>query len=400
MCCKRCLQYSSCHSLTDFHVHPAAHSFLPAPHFHLCGPTRRDCDLNCKVCGKLIREMPHFPSSHFVFGCCHRCAEYLRCDFVERHRESLQGEAESAELVTELAAVSAMPDTEHRRPSVPGIAPDSLRILLLDDNAEFRTSAVEYLALDPALKVFGAADGYTALHIAHEFRPTVVVCDLMMEGMNGFDFCRNLRKSDCRADVHVLALTGFASKDMVEKALSCGAERCLSKPIRLQELKAVIMEAARAGAATPAPDGIAPQTEASGRLPVRVLVVDDDAAFVEATVEFLQGSPVFMVRGAKDGSSGLRQYFSFKPHVVVLDLLMAKVTGLDICNAIRNSKLSAETRILVVTGDLSLAADQKARKCGANACLKKPVTLDQLRQETWRLGQEVVEQQESPQEPK
>jgi CheY-like chemotaxis protein len=230
MCCNGCLQYSNCPSLTDLHAHPAEHSFLPAPHYHLCGPTRRECDLNCNVCGKLIRELPQFPSSQFIFGCCHRCAEYLRCDFAGRHRKNLM-----------------------RGPELPE-------------------------------SVSAASDG----------------------------------------------------------------------------------------------------------LPVRVLVVDDDAAFLEAMTDFLQGSPGFIVRGAGNGFIALRQFFNFKPHVVVLDLLMPEITGFDVCDAIRHSERSAKTRILAVTDDLSAAADLKARMSGADGCLKKPVKLDHLKQETWRLGQEAM----------
>jgi DNA-binding response OmpR family regulator len=107
-------------------------------------------------------------------------------------------------------------------------------------------------------------------------------------------------------------------------------------------------------------------------------------------IEFLQGSPIFTVRGAKNGFIALQQFLDFKPHVVVLDLLMPEITGFDVCLAIRRSELATTTRILTITGDLGSATELEARTSGADCCLRKPLKLDHLRQETWRLGQEVL----------
>jgi hypothetical protein len=68
-----------------------AQSSMPNPHYHLCRYAATTCDFNCKLCGRLTREMPRLGAAHFAYGCCHRCAEYRGCDFVERHRKVMEG---------------------------------------------------------------------------------------------------------------------------------------------------------------------------------------------------------------------------------------------------------------------------------------------------------------------
>ena len=58
---------------------------MPNPHYHLCKLVLAACDFNCKRCGRLTREMPHLIPAHFAYGCCHRCAAYRGCNFMDRH---------------------------------------------------------------------------------------------------------------------------------------------------------------------------------------------------------------------------------------------------------------------------------------------------------------------------
>jgi hypothetical protein len=71
---------------------------MPVPHYHFCRFAVTACDFNCKRCGRLNREMPHLIHAHFAYGCCHRCAAYQGCDFMDRHRRVLECDAVSADI--------------------------------------------------------------------------------------------------------------------------------------------------------------------------------------------------------------------------------------------------------------------------------------------------------------
>ena len=246
MCCETCSRYPDCRSLTMIRVHPRAHGMFPSLHYHLCRPTKRKCDFECKMCGCIVREMPRLSGSHFVLGCCHRCTSYKGCDCVQRHTERLTAGSGVATAAAPVAAVAGGKDASAQTGAPSELASGSpLAVLVVDDNALFLESAVGYLARDPVLKVRGAADGHEALRALNELKPDVVVLDLMMQGLNGFDVCRLIRKSAGERKIHVVILSGFASQDVIEMARTCGADLCLAKPIELGDLRRAMMTLAR-----------------------------------------------------------------------------------------------------------------------------------------------------------
>jgi len=94
MCCSICSEFANCRGRIEIHAHKMAQSSMPNPHYHLCRPAATACDFNCKRCGKLLREMTRLSSAqHFAYGCCHRCAEYQGCNFVEKHQKVLEAAA-------------------------------------------------------------------------------------------------------------------------------------------------------------------------------------------------------------------------------------------------------------------------------------------------------------------
>jgi len=119
---------------------------------------------------------------------------------------------------------------------------------------------------------------------------------------------------------------------------------------------------------------------------LRVLVVDDDAAFRESATEFLGRQPNMRVRQAADGFAAGRQVSEFQPHIVILDLLMAGMNGLDVCRNIKASPRSRQTRILVLTGYATTENIEKAKEGGADLCMAKPVGLDELHDAVLRLA--------------
>ena len=85
--------------------------------------------------------------------------------------------------------------------------PPRHRILLVDDNTDSAESLGELLALS-GHEVRTAADGPTALRAFDEFGPDVVLCDLGLPGMNGYEVGRTLRARPGGARIFLAALTG------------------------------------------------------------------------------------------------------------------------------------------------------------------------------------------------
>jgi PAS domain S-box-containing protein len=120
----------------------------------------------------------------------------------------------------------------------------SPRVLVVDDNED----AAETLAA--ILEMWGctvqtAHDGPAALDAAGDYRPNVVLLDIGLPGMNGYEVARQMRQSEETAPVLLVAVTGYGRAEDRQAALEAGFEHCLAKPVDLDALKAVVMAAGR-----------------------------------------------------------------------------------------------------------------------------------------------------------
>ena len=115
------------------------------------------------------------------------------------------------------------------------------RILIVDDDRQFcRYLAEHFSAHDDTIVTETAFDGFSAGQCIPNFRPHIVLLDLMMAGIDGFEVCRKLKGDPDTKKIRVIAMSGFASLENTQKIIEAGAERCLSKPIDISELSDVL----------------------------------------------------------------------------------------------------------------------------------------------------------------
>lgn len=116
-----------------------------------------------------------------------------------------------------------------------------LRILVVDDDRDF----VEYLAdllvhRVPNCLVESAVSGFAAGQKVPLFCPNILLLDLRMPGIDGFDICRQLKSNKSTERIRILAMTGYPSLENNRKIVEAGAESCLSKPIDTKEMLSLI----------------------------------------------------------------------------------------------------------------------------------------------------------------
>lgn len=106
------------------------------------------------------------------------------------------------------------------------------RVLVIDDDADIRRM-IAYALADAGYQVDEAADGEAALEMVHDRHPDVILLDMKMPGMDGWEFARLYREQyDHRAPIVVLT----AAKDAAERASEVKAESYVSKPFDLSDL--------------------------------------------------------------------------------------------------------------------------------------------------------------------
>jgi two-component system CheB/CheR fusion protein len=110
------------------------------------------------------------------------------------------------------------------------------RVLIIEDNLDAATSLREALELD-AHQVAVAHDGPAGLAMASDFHPEVVLCDIGLPGMNGYDVARAFRADEALKRTFLVALSGYALPEDLQHAAEAGFERHLAKPLGLQALQ-------------------------------------------------------------------------------------------------------------------------------------------------------------------
>jgi CheY-like chemotaxis protein len=114
-------------------------------------------------------------------------------------------------------------------------------ILVVEDERDSRVALGDYLtAIFPEARVVTSESGETALALALRTRPTVVLLDLRLRGIDGFEFARRLRSDPACQAVRIVALTGDMRPDTLLRAEAAGFVAFLRKPADVGRLEGVL----------------------------------------------------------------------------------------------------------------------------------------------------------------
>lgn len=117
-----------------------------------------------------------------------------------------------------------------------------MRVLIIEDNVDAAESLREALEFSEH-RVEIALDGRHALAKAREFKPEVVLCDIGLPGLDGYEVARLFRADPFFQRTMLVALSGYALPSDVERAKDAGFDRHLAKPPELEEIEALLAEA-------------------------------------------------------------------------------------------------------------------------------------------------------------
>ncbi|BDG04169.1 hybrid sensor histidine kinase/response regulator [Anaeromyxobacter oryzae] len=149
-----------------------------------------------------------------------------------------EGPGHGAEFTIRLPTVD--PPTGSLGEHVPG-PPHRRRVLVIDDNEDGASTLKEVLELS-GHEVRVAVDGPSGIALAHAFDPDVVLCDIGLPGMDGYDVARALRADDTTRRAYLIALSGYALPDDLRRARDAGFDRHQAKPPTIESLDRLLEE--------------------------------------------------------------------------------------------------------------------------------------------------------------
>ncbi|MEZ4266754.1 MAG: response regulator [Myxococcota bacterium] len=233
-------------------------------------------------------------------------------------------------------------------------------ILVIDDNAVTRGFVRETLE-GQGYQIVEARDGESALAALDTQRPDLVLQDLVLPDVDGFDLAVAIRARLQSPHVPLLAFSGFVSTLDEARLASVGFDDLVMKPVATARLIKVVH--------TYLPVAVAPAERfGAGRL---LLIADPDSA--QARLDAYRWELFgFRVATARDGREALDHARTTPPAAIISEIMMPRVDGFGLCMAARRDAALRDVPILLVAwSDMEDADRELARGAGANACVRR-----------------------------
>jgi signal transduction histidine kinase/DNA-binding response OmpR family regulator len=107
---------------------------------------------------------------------------------------------------------------------------ENLTDILIAEDSPTQAEQLKYTLEKHDYKVIVAKDGKEALAFIHEHKPSVVISDIIMPEMNGYELCKEIKSDEATIDIPVILLTSLSNSEDVLKGISCGADNFITKP--------------------------------------------------------------------------------------------------------------------------------------------------------------------------
>ncbi len=264
----------------------------------------------------------------------------------------------------------------------------SARVLVVDDvlpNVKLLAAKLtrEYF------EVITAYNGPEALELVRREAPDIVLLDVMMPGMDGFEVCEKIRSDPATMHIPVVMVTALSDIADRVRGLEAGADDFLTKPVNdialfarvrsLVRLK-MMMDEWRLRESTSGQFGVIERTgtlQSESHERARVLVLEDSALDLEKITSTLQRDHD-QIQSADSCAKALERALSDDPELVVISLTLLNEDGLRLCSQLRSHERTRQVPILLVVDEGDLARVAKGLELGANDYVIKPIDRNEL----------------------
>jgi DNA-binding response OmpR family regulator len=252
--------------------------------------------------------------------------------------------------------------------AIPRVSRAVRHVLVVEDDSPIR-AMVSDLLQDEGYAVVQASDGFEGLRQLRERRPDLIVLDIMLPGMTGYQFLEQAQEQLERGNIPVLILSAISGQD--NDSSSLGVAAWLNKPIDIERFVGAVK-----GLAGPSEPARRHRPTARPRRAGCLLIVEDDYMIRELLVEHLGGEG-FETQVAATIDEAMAQIELKRPSMIVLDLMLPGRSGWDFLRERSPEPTLASIPVLVISAAPE-ARLLEAMALGADAFLSKPFDLDVL----------------------
>ena len=248
------------------------------------------------------------------------------------------------------------------------------KILIVDDeplNVKLLAAMIPSDQYDTALAYSGAE----ALRIVADLPPDLILLDIMMPDLTGYEITRILKSDPESQDIPIVLVTAFGGTDFEIKGLEAGADEFLNKPVNKTELLARAKSLLRLRrykqqikARTCSINSIVHQDKDTNcstneiNLP-SILIVEDNKIDEKLIQRYLQGEP-YQIKFAKNGEEAVSRAQQERIDVILLDLILPRKNGFEVCGLLKEMKSTQNIQIVAITGLSDLESKLKGIELG------------------------------------
>jgi CheY-like chemotaxis protein len=247
-------------------------------------------------------------------------------------------------------------------------------ILVIDDDPVVRELLPRSLA-GLGMHIVTAADGQEGLELAQTLSPDLITLDVRMPNMDGWSVLTTLKSMPDLADTPVIMLTIV---DEWNRGFALGAVEYMTKPINSDRLVRLVEQHRR--------DRVMAESDTTDY----ILIVEDDAGLRELlhrTIEQGGGNAV----AVSDGRTALAQVAQSRPSVILLDLMLPEMDGLQVIDELRASPAGQTIPIIVLTAkDLTVEERVRLDTSVSQILQKGTYTSDELLRNVYNLAREAI----------
>jgi len=242
-------------------------------------------------------------------------------------------------------------------------------ILLVDDSAPAIIQIKDILE-ECSFDILTAQDGAEALDIIANITPDAMILDLMMPGIDGFKVLETLREADRTAHVPVLILT---AKHISKEELTFLKRNNIHQLIQKGDVnRTELMNAVMAMVTTEKPELISPpKPPPSPDVRPVVLIVEDNVDNLITTKALLIDT--YTVLEAMDGNTGVEMAVNHLPNLILMDIALPGIDGIEAFKAIRRNPLLQHVPIVALTASAMTSDRETILAHGFDAYIAKPI---------------------------